>query len=253
LGFYFYLHFNLDASENNCSSTGAAIREVTKAISGAAQMSSEDKVKDVIRKPKKLDTAGDTNSSSSPTPRLIRNETKSSASPSRSDKLPSQNTLADAPFARKKTNQDPSSSDSLQGSVKSSPSTSTSRTSASPSPGPTIVRPKVGNSQNRNGQLSAPASSKKDEDQRSGNNLTGRANLSSPKSSSISTTGLAASNIAISKQKQKLKKPFGRLFEGVIFVMSGFENPYRRELRDKAIEMGARCKPDWDSTCTHLM
>uniref|UniRef100_A0A915I8Z2 BRCT domain-containing protein n=1 Tax=Romanomermis culicivorax TaxID=13658 RepID=A0A915I8Z2_ROMCU len=49
--------------------------------------------------------------------------------------------------------------------------------------------------------------------------------------------------------------PFGRLFSGVTFVLSGFENPYRSELRDKAIEMGAKYQPDWSSNgrCTHLI
>lgn len=35
--------------------------------------------------------------------------------------------------------------------------------------------------------------------------------------------------------------------------MSGFENPLRGQLRDKAIEMGARYKADWDGSCTHLL
>lgn len=50
-----------------------------------------------------------------------------------------------------------------------------------------------------------------------------------------------------------LSKPFHKLLEGVVFVMSGFQNPFRGELRDKAIEMGAVYKPDWKKGCTHLM
>jgi len=39
----------------------------------------------------------------------------------------------------------------------------------------------------------------------------------------------------------------------VVFVMSGFQNPLRGKLRDKALEMGAQYKPDWGRGCTHLM
>jgi DNA-repair protein XRCC1 len=38
------------------------------------------------------------------------------------------------------------------------------------------------------------------------------------------------------------RRPFDKLFQGVVFVMSGFENPYRKNLRDQAVEMGAKCK-----------
>ena len=49
------------------------------------------------------------------------------------------------------------------------------------------------------------------------------------------------------------KQPFHVLMKKVVFVLSGFENPERSNLRDKAIEMGAVYKPDWSSQCTHLM
>ena len=51
----------------------------------------------------------------------------------------------------------------------------------------------------------------------------------------------------------KQSVPFKKLMEGVTFVLSGFQNPFRAELRDKAIEMGAKYKPDWGPGCTHLM
>ncbi|CAH1797161.1 unnamed protein product [Owenia fusiformis] len=51
----------------------------------------------------------------------------------------------------------------------------------------------------------------------------------------------------------KPKTPFRQILKGVTFVMSGFKNPYRGELRDKALEMGAKYKPDWDKKCTHLI
>ncbi|GLH09536.1 uncharacterized protein GBIM_14618 [Gryllus bimaculatus] len=48
-------------------------------------------------------------------------------------------------------------------------------------------------------------------------------------------------------------KPFSKLLEGVTIVISGITNPARSFLRSKALEMGAKYKQDWDSTCTHLI
>lgn len=39
----------------------------------------------------------------------------------------------------------------------------------------------------------------------------------------------------------------------VTFVLSGFLNPLRAELRNKAVAMGATYNDDWNPTCTHLM
>ncbi|XP_060906032.1 DNA repair protein XRCC1 isoform X1 [Labrus mixtus] len=47
--------------------------------------------------------------------------------------------------------------------------------------------------------------------------------------------------------------PFKRTMEGVVFVLSGFQNPFRGELRDKALEMGAKYRPDWTPDATHLI
>lgn len=46
---------------------------------------------------------------------------------------------------------------------------------------------------------------------------------------------------------------FEDIMRGVVFVLSGFKNPYRTELRDKAIAMGARYEGDWGPGCTHLV
>lgn len=54
-------------------------------------------------------------------------------------------------------------------------------------------------------------------------------------------------------EKVKKKVPFGQMMKKVVFVLSGFVNPMRSELRDKALEMGAKYKGDWNSTCTHLV
>lgn len=59
------------------------------------------------------------------------------------------------------------------------------------------------------------------------------------------------------QQKAKPQKdqqvPFSRIMEGVVFVLSGFQNPFRGELRDRALEMGAKYRPDWTPDSTHLM
>lgn len=56
------------------------------------------------------------------------------------------------------------------------------------------------------------------------------------------------------KVKEKVTKPFNKLLEGVTLVISGIKNPDRTELRTKALQMGAKYKPDWDdNSCTHLM
>lgn len=47
--------------------------------------------------------------------------------------------------------------------------------------------------------------------------------------------------------------PFKRIMEGVVFVLSGFQNPFRGELREKALDMGAKYRPDWTPDSTHLI
>ena len=53
--------------------------------------------------------------------------------------------------------------------------------------------------------------------------------------------------------KSSKEVAFHKLMKKVVFVLSGFQNPSRGQLRDKAMEMGADYKPDWGQTCTHLM
>ncbi|XP_052891404.1 DNA repair protein XRCC1 [Anopheles moucheti] len=48
-------------------------------------------------------------------------------------------------------------------------------------------------------------------------------------------------------------KPFGKLLENVVLVISGIQNPDRANIRSQALAMGAKYKPDWDSSCTHLI
>ncbi|KFB53623.1 AGAP002605-PA-like protein [Anopheles sinensis] len=54
-------------------------------------------------------------------------------------------------------------------------------------------------------------------------------------------------------QKRVQYKPFGRLLENVVLVISGIQNPERGTIRNQALAMGAKYKPDWDSSCTHLI
>ena len=69
-----------------------------------------------------------------------------------------------------------------------------------------------------------------------------------------------------SHKKKKIKKedqndcpvgitylPFRKLFDGVVFAISGIQNPERGRLRELALEMGAKYEPDWSDSCTHLI
>nr|CAD7203752.1 unnamed protein product [Timema douglasi] len=49
------------------------------------------------------------------------------------------------------------------------------------------------------------------------------------------------------------RKLFSKLLEGVVFVLSGYQNPHRAHIRAKALEMGAKYKTDWSVGCTHLI
>lgn len=53
--------------------------------------------------------------------------------------------------------------------------------------------------------------------------------------------------------KVKKSRPFTNLMEDVVFVLSGYQNPERSQLRDAMLDMGATYKSDWGPTCTHLM
>uniref|UniRef100_A0A8C4QIK6 DNA repair protein XRCC1 n=1 Tax=Eptatretus burgeri TaxID=7764 RepID=A0A8C4QIK6_EPTBU len=66
---------------------------------------------------------------------------------------------------------------------------------------------------------------------------------SSPSTASASATPKPTS------QPQEI----GDILKGVVFVLSGFQNPFRAEIRDKAVSMGAKYMPDWGPNCTHLI
>ena len=52
---------------------------------------------------------------------------------------------------------------------------------------------------------------------------------------------------------KKKARPFDQIMKKVIFCLSGYQNPERGKIRDKALEIGASYKPDWGKDCTHLM
>ena len=52
---------------------------------------------------------------------------------------------------------------------------------------------------------------------------------------------------------KKKSRSFDQLMNKVVFCLSGYQNPERGKIRDKALEMGANYKPDWGRGCTHLM
>ena len=57
----------------------------------------------------------------------------------------------------------------------------------------------------------------------------------------------------VESETAKKTAPFRDLLRGVVFALSGFQNPLRGEIRGKAMEMGAKYEPDWSSRCTHLI
>ncbi|CAM4885709.1 unnamed protein product [Rotaria socialis] len=60
---------------------------------------------------------------------------------------------------------------------------------------------------------------------------------------------------SINEKETKRTKTQDRsqIMKHVVFVLSGFQNPLRSELRNKATTMGAIYNDDWDKSCTHLI
>lgn len=44
-----------------------------------------------------------------------------------------------------------------------------------------------------------------------------------------------------------------KILDGVIVAFSGYKNPFRSELRDLCLKLGAKYRQDWTNDCTHLM
>ncbi|RWS19696.1 DNA repair protein XRCC1-like protein [Leptotrombidium deliense] len=75
----------------------------------------------------------------------------------------------------------------------------------------------------------------------------------SPKNDKTNATNNVPTTMRKTRKVATKNVPFNRLMSKVVFVISGIQNPERAELRTKGLEMGAKYKPDWDATCTHLM
>jgi BRCA1 C Terminus (BRCT) domain. len=90
-------------------------------------------------------------------------------------------------------------------------------------------------------------SSKKEADSQRSNDSKARHDLSKKPQNPQTPTA------SVSGTSRKRTKPFSKLLEGVTFVISGFENPLRSDLRNQALEMGAYYKANWDGSCTHLV
>ncbi|XP_014788399.1 DNA repair protein XRCC1 isoform X2 [Octopus bimaculoides] len=108
-------------------------------------------------------------------------------------------------------------------------------------------------------QNDRPTHQKEDSRKEKKSNSSSRDDVKSTPSSSSSSSNshknshhkseTTTSKAAISKSN----KPFSKIMDNVVFVLSGFQNPFRADLRDKAREMGAKYRPDWSSDCTHLV
>ena len=49
------------------------------------------------------------------------------------------------------------------------------------------------------------------------------------------------------------RAPYSQLLRGVVFAISGLQNPLRGAVRGAGLELGARYEGDWSSRCTHLV
>ena len=83
--------------------------------------------------------------------------------------------------------------------------------------------------------------------------LVGKCNHLTLVKSIIKQLNYSAGETPVSKKKPTKTVPLKEVLGRVIFVLSGFQNPQRGQLRDKALQMGARYEGEWNKKCTHLM
>lgn len=55
------------------------------------------------------------------------------------------------------------------------------------------------------------------------------------------------------KRGKRERADAGSVLRGVVFALSGYVNPRRAAVRDAALRLGARYRPDWGPGCTHLV
>ncbi|XP_048483153.1 DNA repair protein XRCC1 [Plutella xylostella] len=92
-----------------------------------------------------------------------------------------------------------------------------------------------------------PQSSKKDEDRN------GRSREESRKHKRRHSGELSSERKAKRPRPGPVSSTPHTLLSHVVFVLSGYENPRRGTVRDKALACGARYSRDWDARCTHLI
>ncbi|XP_052870138.1 DNA repair protein XRCC1 [Anopheles cruzii] len=83
--------------------------------------------------------------------------------------------------------------------------------------------------------------------------LSGNGKQTSPPSSKKTKYVARETNPTREESKRVTYKPFYKLLEDVVLVISGIQNPDRGTIRSQALAMGAKYRPDWDSSCTHLI
>lgn len=74
-----------------------------------------------------------------------------------------------------------------------------------------------------------------------------------PATQPVKREAASSKDITTTKRKHKVAKPFDQILNGVHFVLSGFQNPLRSDIREKALRMGAQYRKDWTPDSTHLV
>lgn len=121
----------------------------------------------------------------------------------------------------------------------------------------------LGSGGNKGGKRNLPSwMSSRENDSKSGGNGDSEAEESNEgeKPKEVKGRGKGGKGSAPSKESAKNDSVsslpatnFSKLLEGVVFVLSGFVNPERSNLRSQALEMGAEYQPDWNPDCTLLV
>ncbi|GJQ65292.1 hypothetical protein Trydic_g7412 [Trypoxylus dichotomus] len=94
---------------------------------------------------------------------------------------------------------------------------------------------------------------KKENEKRNKNPETAQASTSKGKGESSKRKFPKIENTPNKKFKQQPRRPFYKLLNDVVIVISGIQNPDRANIRSMALAMGATYKANWDATCTHLV
>ncbi|XP_057669634.1 DNA repair protein XRCC1 [Diorhabda carinulata] len=106
------------------------------------------------------------------------------------------------------------------------------------------------NSDEKNGKKEKVAN-KQDVDKKNTTKTSIKKNVGSPTIQKGIKSNDDRQNIKLKKPKPM--KPFHELLQGIVIVISGIQNPDRANIRTMALSMGAKYKPDWDGSCTHLI